>query len=99
METSGEEADEPVFLLAEECESLFNKAHSSFSTSFSDYRFPFEDCRERFLAWVAFMGVFSKSSLCLDRRLRHHPDLQDLVIRYLDIIKTNLSYRGYNSIT
>jgi len=97
MATSGKEIEEPVFLLAEECENLFNQAHPGFGASFPDHNPLFEDYQERFSAWAAYMGVFAKSSLCLDRRLRRHPDLQDLVIRYLDIVKINLSFGGCSS--
>jgi hypothetical protein len=98
MATPAEDAEEPVFLLADECESLFHRARSGFATSFPDHVFLFEDYKERFSAWAAYMGVFAKPSLCLDRRLRHHPDLQDLVIRYLDIVKINLSFGECSSV-
>ncbi|KAL2843466.1 hypothetical protein BJX68DRAFT_155985 [Aspergillus pseudodeflectus] len=35
-------------------------------------------------------GVFAESNLCLDRRLRRHDEIQDQVLRLLDIMRRNL---------
>jgi hypothetical protein len=96
---SGEEAEEPVFALASECENLFSEARLGFtgSISFSQRLYLLEDYQERFSAWAAFMGVFARPSLCLDRRLSHHPDLKDLVLRYLEIVKVNLCFSRCSS--
>ncbi|KAE8440464.1 hypothetical protein EG329_007584 [Mollisiaceae sp. DMI_Dod_QoI] len=86
------EDDEPIFSLAEDCETLFQQETSRLQSEESKQLRTFEEHQQRFTAWTAYMGVFAKRSLCLDRKLRHHPDLQDLVLRLLDILKTNLSY-------
>ncbi|KAH8883062.1 hypothetical protein GQ53DRAFT_732965, partial [Thozetella sp. PMI_491] len=84
--------DEPIFSLAGECEMLFQKQQARLEDIQSDELRIFEEHQQRFIAWTAYMGVFAKSRLCLDRKLRHHTDLQDLVLRLLDIVKLNLAY-------
>jgi len=89
------EDDEPIFSLAEDCEALFQQEISRLEFEESKELRLLEEHQQRFTAWTAYMGVFAKQSLCLDRKLQHHPDLQDLVLRLLDILKTNLSYSQY----
>lgn len=87
-------SNEPIFEVASECENLFleqiarlkNGADLNAIKVVGEYQ-------QRFQAWAAFLGVFAVPEMCLDRRLRRHIEVQDLVLRLLDIIKRNLSYR------
>lgn len=84
------EGDEPIYDLAEECENLFQQELSRLELSEEVAFRHFEECQQRFLAWTAYLGVFAERKLCLDRKLRHHPDLQDHILRILDILKISL---------
>ncbi|KAH8779029.1 hypothetical protein BGZ57DRAFT_761073, partial [Hyaloscypha finlandica] len=81
-----EEDDEPIFSLAEDCEALFQQEISRLESEESKELRLLEERQQRFTAWTAYMGVFAKRSLCLDRKLRHHPDLQDLVLRLPQVV-------------
>lgn len=83
-----EEVDAAIFLLAEECENLFQAALTP-PASRDDLSL-FEHHQDRFESWATYFGVFAEPSLSLDRRLKQRPDLQDLVVRLLDILKSNL---------
>src|SRR5262249_7668922 len=87
--------NEPIYNLAEECETLFQQRLSQPESSLASDVQALGEYQQRFISWTAYLGVFAKRSVCLDRRLRHHPDLQDLVLRLLDILKTNLSQSEY----
>lgn len=91
MEPSVEEDDEPIYSLATECEALFEKGACLDSLAETGAVLLWEEHKERFTTWAAYLGVFAKRNLCLDRRLEHHPTLQDLVLRLLDILQRNLT--------
>lgn len=91
MATSAEEDEEPIYHLATECEGLFEKGASRGSLAEAGAVRLWEEYQERFTTWAAYLGVFAKRSLCLDRRLEHHPTLQDLVLQLLDILRRNLA--------
>lgn len=90
---------EPIFNLAVECENLYaaqilklkedNKANSVTILS---------ELNQRFATWAAFLGVFAASKICLDRRLRHHVEIQEQVLRLLDIMKRNLTFSTVSTI-
>ncbi|KAL7946792.1 hypothetical protein V8C42DRAFT_318821 [Trichoderma barbatum] len=87
------ESSEPIFELASECEKLFSEQISRLK----DEDDPngtrvVGEYQQRFSAWAAFLGVFAVPEMCLDRRLQRHVDIQDLVLRLLDIMKRNLTY-------
>ncbi|KAJ0419564.1 hypothetical protein BJY00DRAFT_154308 [Aspergillus carlsbadensis] len=85
------EATEPIFELAVECETLFASRITCFNDSGDeDAAKVLSDTYQRFSTWAAFMGVFAESNMCLDRRLRRHDDIQDQVLRLLDIMRRNL---------
>jgi hypothetical protein len=81
---------EPIYSLAEECESLFHRGRSHAETLAAEHRQRFDERQQRFSAWASDLGVFAPRTLCLDHRLRNYPDLQDLVLRLLDILRENL---------
>lgn len=85
--------EEPIFDLAGECERLFasqvTKLHDCDEQNGAKLLL---DLNQRFLAWAAFLGVFAESNVCLDRKLRHHVEIQDQVLLLLDIMRRNLAY-------
>ncbi|RAQ75712.1 kinesin light chain 1 and [Aspergillus flavus] len=85
------QATEPVFELAVECESLYAKQINSFNDAGNENAAKIlSDLYQRFSSWAAFLGVFAESNVCLDRRLRRHADIQDQVLRLLDIMRRNI---------
>jgi hypothetical protein len=92
------EQDESIYQLAYECEKLFKQriAEQELQES-SQYNIGTSplliELRHRFITWAAHLGVFAKKSLCLDRRLSNLPDLQDLVVRFLDTLRRMLAQR------
>jgi hypothetical protein len=95
MDETGIETTEPIFELATECETLFSD-HLSMLENESDFNGAkvVGEYQQRFSAWAAFLGVFAVPDMCLDRRLRNHAEVQDLVLRLLDIMKRNLVHRA-----
>ncbi|PON23711.1 hypothetical protein TGAM01_v207358 [Trichoderma gamsii] len=91
MDETSIETTEPIFELATECETLFSD-HLSMLENESDFNGAkvVGEYQQRFSAWAAFLGVFAVPEMCLDRRLRSHVEIQDLVLRLLDIMKRNL---------
>ncbi|KAK6336872.1 hypothetical protein TWF718_009661 [Orbilia javanica] len=94
--------DQPIYLMACDCSELFTKCLDSSSKPPAQFlssevaRFV-QEYQDRFNAWVSFLTVFAGEKECLDHRLRHHPALQDMVIRLLDILRRNLFLvSGYN---
>lgn len=81
-----------LYWLACECQDLFNQLQETFQTAKAKAT-TIELCAElqqRFSIWAAYFGVFAQGSQCLDTRLRNTPDLQDLVVRLLDILRCSL---------
>ncbi|KAK1244050.1 hypothetical protein MKX08_002188 [Trichoderma sp. CBMAI-0020] len=87
------ESSEPIYELASDCEELFSK-HVSKLKDEADFNGSkvVGDYQQQFSAWAAFLGVFAVPEMCLDRRLQQHVEIQDLVLRLLDIMKRNLTY-------
>ncbi|KAH0499572.1 hypothetical protein TgHK011_006755 [Trichoderma gracile] len=87
------DSNEPIFELASECEQLFSQ-HLSRLKDEADTNAAkaVGEFQQRFSAWAAFLGVFAVPELCLDRKLQHHAEIQDLVLRLLDVMKRNLTY-------
>ncbi|KAL4734586.1 hypothetical protein BDV11DRAFT_174632 [Aspergillus similis] len=84
-------ATEPVFELAVECEKLYTSQINFFNDAGNENAAKMlSDLYQRFSSWAAFLGVFAESNVCLDRRLRRHADIQDQVLRLLDIMRRNL---------
>ncbi|KAH8126046.1 hypothetical protein FP744_10005040 [Trichoderma asperellum] len=91
MDEAGIETTEPIFELATKCERLFSE-HVSRLKNESDLNGAkvIGEYQQKFSAWAAFLGVFAVPDMCLDRRLRNHTEVQDLVLRLLDIMRRNL---------
>lgn len=87
------EDKEPIYELAVECERLFEKQTSTLRDNGEPSNAKLlEEYQHQFATWAAFLGVFAEPKVCLDRRLRHHGDIQDLVLRLLDLLKRNLKH-------
>ena len=54
-----------------------------------------EEHEQRFWAWATGLGVFAEPNLSLDTKLKDHPEVQELVMLLLDVIKTNLKEGQY----
>lgn len=89
--------DEPIFMLAEECEQAFSLVHEQFSSTMADVIPLLEEYQQRFAAWTAYLGVFAKPSICLDRRLKGYTELGDIVLRLLGLLKLKLSQSKYRT--
>jgi hypothetical protein len=50
----------------------------------------------RFNIWIANLGIFENGHASVDYRLRDHPDVLNLVIQQLDVLKINLQKRMYS---
>ncbi|KAJ5813584.1 uncharacterized protein N7503_000334 [Penicillium pulvis] len=87
------EHNEPIFGLAEECETLFAEQISRLNNDDEPNGATIlSELNQRFAAWAAFLGVFAESRICLDHRLRHHVEIQDQVLLLLDLMQRNLTY-------
>lgn len=75
-----------IYTLAMECKTLF-------TTSLEDNRAQESNLRQyehRFLLWASFLGVYANEKSSLDRRLRRAPEIRDLVLLMLQVLKRNL---------
>lgn len=46
--------------------------------------------QRRFLTWTGYLGVFAPVSICLDARLAGSPQMKDLFLSMLKILRRNL---------
>ncbi|KAM4057604.1 hypothetical protein HRG_009241 [Hirsutella rhossiliensis] len=89
--TLNHDSKDLLYILACECESLFDQLQDSSLTSHLDATADLcAEFQQRFAIWAAHLGVFARRSNCLDTRLRNHADLQDLVARLLDVLRCGL---------
>ncbi|KEY69191.1 hypothetical protein S7711_01650 [Stachybotrys chartarum IBT 7711] len=92
MDAAAVEDEEPIFKLASECEELFSEQVERLEEeNQSNGAKVLREYQQRFAAWASFLGVFSGPEVCLDRRLRCHFDIQEQILRILDILERNLS--------
>jgi hypothetical protein len=93
MEGAALEDAEPIFELAVECERRYTEqiARLKEDGRTNDAAI-LSELYQRFAAWAAFLGVFAESKVCLDRRLRHHVEIQEQVLRLLDIMERNMAF-------
>ncbi|KAF3291491.1 hypothetical protein TWF970_000704 [Orbilia oligospora] len=93
---TSDEADQQIYDLAQDCERLFGELLSALSvTSDKQYRVVLEH-QQRFESWASFLGVFAAYQTSLDSRLKTTPDIRDLVVQLLEVLKRNVLY-GLNS--
>lgn len=93
MEVATLEDAEPIFQLALACEDLYTGQIAKLEGDIgSNDRVMLSELSERFAAWAAFLGVFARPKICLDRILRHHVSIQAQVLGLLRIMETNLAF-------
>lgn len=81
-----------IYRLASGCEELFDKLQAALAAANPESG-AVELCvefQQRFAIWAAHLGVFARKSQSLDTRLRGYPDLQDLVVRLLNVLRHGL---------
>jgi hypothetical protein len=93
MEGATREDAKPILEFAVKCERLYtvhiarleedNRANDAAILS---------EFSQRFAARAAFVGVFAESRICLDRRLRNHGEIQERILRLLDLMERNLTF-------
>jgi len=75
-----------IYSQARQCQKLFveylNRPRA--------YRKRVSDSQHRFLTWASFLGVFANVSASLDARLRRAPEIKELVLAMLRVLKRNL---------
>lgn len=75
-----------IYSKAQECKDLF-ATHLEKPSSYDEQ---VSMCQRRFLEWAGFLGVFAMDSVSLDRRLEFHPEVKNLVMSMLQVLKRNL---------
>lgn len=93
MESAAIEDTEPIFKLAVQCEKLYTEQISKLKEdNRADNATILSELNHRFATWAAFLGVFAERKVCLDRRLRHHVEIQEQVLRLLYTMERNLAF-------
>ena len=83
--------EEPIFSLAWDCDDLIKACLKAANLSVEPKtKLLIEDFERRFDGWWMHLGVFADRKANLDRRLRRKPDIRDIVLRLLLILKRNL---------
>lgn len=77
-----------IYTLAMECKDLFATYLRDKGAQGSQLR----QYEHRFLLWASFLGVYADEKSCLDRRLRRAPEIRDLVLLMLRVLKRNLGH-------
>ncbi|KAK6348438.1 hypothetical protein TWF718_006232 [Orbilia javanica] len=87
---TGQETKQQIYDLAGECEGLFGDLLSVLSrTSEKDCRIV-QEHQQRFERWSGYLGVFAAPQASLDSRLKSTPDIRDLVVQLLEVLKRNI---------
>ncbi|KAK2849628.1 hypothetical protein FQN49_005573 [Arthroderma sp. PD_2] len=81
---------EPIFSLAWDCDDLIREC-LFYSKVDESTKVRMEDYERRFNAWWEYLGVFAERKGNLDYRLIHQPEIRDIVLRLLLILKRNLT--------
>ncbi|KAI9652609.1 MAG: hypothetical protein M1821_008356 [Bathelium mastoideum] len=93
MESAALEHAEPIFELATKCERLYAEQIARLEEgSRINEATILSELNHRFAAWSAFLGVFADPEICLDRRLRHHVDIREQVLRLMHVMERNLAF-------
>ncbi|RSL44910.1 hypothetical protein CEP53_011015 [Fusarium sp. AF-6] len=93
MATDLVEMDEPIYDVAVECEKLFEIQIARFNKAGDQNGAALiAELRHQFSTWTSSMRVFADASLNLDRKLQGHAEIQDQVLRGLDLMQANLAY-------
>jgi hypothetical protein len=93
MATDLLEIEEPIRDVAMECKKLFEVQIARFNKAGDQNGAALiAELGHQFAAWATSMRVFADESLNLDRKLQGHAEIQDQVLRGLDLMQTNLAY-------
>ncbi|KAH8889148.1 hypothetical protein GQ53DRAFT_843190 [Thozetella sp. PMI_491] len=82
---------EPIFTIAWDCDNLMRKCIHQARGDDAHLGARLDDYERRFTAWWRFLGVFAERKANLDRRLHRQPDIRDIVVRLLLILRRNLA--------
>ncbi|KAK6352239.1 hypothetical protein TWF730_009069 [Orbilia blumenaviensis] len=86
-----DDPEEPIFSLAWDCDDLLRGCLKGSDGDISPLaRDRIEEYDQRFRAWQEYLGVFADKRANLDYRLRKQPEIRDLIVRLLLILRRNL---------
>jgi len=85
-----EEVGDTIYTFAADCEELFSQVHAQLKAKIPAITNLFQEYQHRFVSWTAYLGIFADKSVCLDRRLRRYPEVQDIIVRLLDVVYSSL---------
>ena len=84
---------QPIFNLALECESLFQKHAAAIQHDEpSGDALVLSELQQRFSGWAVYLDIFATPENRLDRKLQRHSEIRQQVLFLLDIIRRNLNY-------
>ncbi|KAI8712715.1 hypothetical protein NCS52_01370300 [Fusarium sp. LHS14.1] len=87
------EMEHPIYDAAVECEKLFEAQVARFNRAYDrNGAALIAEVSHQFSTWATSMRVFADGDLSLDRKLQCHAEIQDQVLRGLDLIQANLAY-------
>ncbi|KAL2673798.1 hypothetical protein Neosp_012242 [[Neocosmospora] mangrovei] len=93
MTTDIRAVEEPIYEVAIECEKQFEKQIARFNqVGDGNGAALLTELSQQFSVWANSMKVFVDGDLCLDRKLQGHTEIQDQVLRGLDLMQANLTY-------
>lgn len=85
--------EEPIYDVAIECEKLFENQIARFTQAGEgNGEALLTELSQQFSTWANSMKVFVDGDLSLDRKLQGHAEIQDQVLRGLDLMRANLAY-------
>ncbi|KAI8654177.1 hypothetical protein NCS56_01374300 [Fusarium sp. Ph1] len=87
------EMDHPIYDVTVECERLFEVQIARFNrANDGNGAALIAEVSHQFSTWATSMRVFADGDLSLDRKLQCHAEIQDQVLRGLDLMQANLAY-------
>lgn len=93
MAADMKEGEEPIYDVAIECEKLFENQIARFNQAGEGNGAALlTELSQQFSTWANSMKVFVDGDLSLDRKLQGHAEIQDQVLRGLDLMRANLAY-------
>ncbi|RSM12515.1 hypothetical protein CEP52_002372 [Fusarium oligoseptatum] len=88
-----DEIDEPIYDVAVECERLFETQIERFNqASDGNGAALIAELSHQFFTWTNSLKVFDDGNLNLDHKLQGHSEIQDQVLRGLDLMRANLAF-------
>ncbi|KAI3320651.1 hypothetical protein HD806DRAFT_505789 [Xylariaceae sp. AK1471] len=80
-----------IYSQAQECKSLFI-SYLDASRAPRAYHKQLRESERRFLTWASFLGVFANEGASLDSRLQYTPEIKELVVSMLQVLRRNLEH-------